>query len=381
MQKNLKLRRRKKVQFFLLSLTFLSAAIAGEEQSILTGRSLAYNLEEKHRGNDLSGLSTFLTALNASASPTRVESDKKFKAHLNEIGTVSATYRLPFEALRKIHPRLWSKKWAQNASTSLNQYSIKVSAATFSAALQDNPSAPDIFDYYDICLDFNSTANTALGKNYFLAKAFCLEAFPVPRENQCNIQAEDWCPQTTTNQGSSTYTESMQFTLSGNLGGGYPPSATAGIGPTYSIGHQYSRVINNIDIIATMPETNLARWEIRHNNLSLRAPLKGYKPEGTTRHSLRWIWKINHQEAINSSLYTPVQDSDSLYFSFRIMPSINVVPMHSHFSQRHIKTTETGYLSLRAHTIKLEVPNPPILKEGKAIIDKKHTFISPASIA
>ncbi|MBW8309413.1 MAG: hypothetical protein K0M45_07260 [Candidatus Paracaedibacteraceae bacterium] len=384
MHKNIELSSIKKARFFLLFLTFLSGAIGNEEQNILTGKSLAYNLEEKHRGNGRSDLSTLLSTfntLNATEPITKVEFDKKFKAHLNEIGTISTTYSLPYDSLKQIQPRLWRKKWAKNASTFLNQYSIKVSAATFSAALQDDPLATDIFDYYDICLEFDPTANTGLAENYFLPKAYCLEAVPIQGTLPVTIQPEDWCPQTTTTQGNSTYTESMQFTLSGNIGGGYPPSATAGVGPTYTIGHQYSRVINNIDIIATMPHTTFAKWEIRHNNLSLRPPLKGYQPEGTTRHSLRWIWKINHQAAIDYSLYQSEQEEGPLYFSFNIKFYTNVVPMRAHRSQRQRKAKETGYLPLWEHTIKLEVPTSPKLNKGRAIVDKKHPILAPTSHA
>lgn len=295
-------------------------------------------------------------------------------------------YQIPREALNNIrHP--WFFDWhakakAENAAEAVNTYVINVSAASFSAAKTVPVSLEDTDDYYDILLDFQPTASRELTENFFLPAGYHLKIYPtsldinngnlVPttkiQESTCKLAPWDWCPRNTMDK-KTTYSESMQFTLGGNIGGGPTPSGS--VSPSYSISHQYTRDIMDVDVVSIM-NLNQATWNIKYNRLSLKEK-HGFKPDGTLQQSLRWVWKVNRKEAFESLyVWNFSDDPTQRYLPLKIELFAEFARMHQTFKM--LEDERTPPLLVAEDIILLKTPGAPT---GKTTIVKDEHRIKP----
>ncbi len=312
------------------------------------------------------------------------------ESHPTFIGSMNVKYNIPLEELNKIrHPAILdfpAKEKAKGAAKGINTYDIDICAATFSVSTKDKPTAQDIDDYYDILLEFKPTPSKELSDNFFLPTGYRLEAYPVkfvtnnnsngglsatPQDN-CKLDAWDWCPLNTMDR-KSTYTDSMQFTLGGNIGGGFPTAVTGSISPSFSIGHQYARDIMDIDTISTM-HLNKAQWDINYNRLSLDQK-NGFSPGGTLKQSLRWVWKVNHQDALGNLYQNSLPGEDPNQFYLPLQVNLFAGFAHMHQTGKEQEHKRTPLLPVVTDYVLLKIPSEPKPDKGKGIIFKSEHFI------
>ncbi|MBL0941933.1 MAG: hypothetical protein IBJ00_04295 [Alphaproteobacteria bacterium] len=115
-----------------------------------------------------------------------------------------------------------------------------------------------------------------------------------------------------------TYTATATAGISGNvLTGGPSVSGMIGAGATYTSTFSFKRDIPDMNIKPFMG-LNEVKWNIVFQNLRTNTDKGGFCSDGAHRiKSLRWIWKVNRQEAIKN-LYSGVTPGAKNIFYFKI---------------------------------------------------------------
>ncbi len=255
------------------------------------------------------------------------------KISLFPLRILEKKYKIPREELIKIS-RSWIHRYkerVEKASNIDNEYTIMPHAIAFSATEQAQPD--EIYDYYDIFLNLKLHFPNALKCNYFLPHSFIVRSEPV-RYNQESrkwevIKHDDintliWQHSPHAIIGNTVISETKGYTCSASFtAGAVGPSPSVSLTATasYSSSLSFNRTIAHMDIAPDVCN-NEAHWVIRFNDLHADEGKGCFSPNGTiTPDSLRWVWKINREEA-KKKLYTDYslggEHRSTFYFNIKL---------------------------------------------------------------